>query len=337
MFDSSKCETCPNVDCLTRCQWIQFENAEEARAEQLKMIQGEDSRVLNECVQCFACNEYCPFEVKPFYLRIALQEKYNSHQIAPAMVDNSIKKYEYKDEFKPMDLDVSKPILNKCAFVKTNAKNFEGKLFEGLQSVAGRPYFCNLVYHHLDNDSVTLERAKALIERIKLQGIKEMICFHDECYALYASYCPAHGIEVPFKPIHLFEYLLGYLKDHQADVEKLNLKIAYQRNCSNRNVPETDKLVDEICHLIGVERVARKYDRETALCCTGPFNMIGKKKLVRKTMDDNVQDILDNGAEAVIYNCPMCMEMMASKTSRKGLKNYLISDLCRLAIGEQLD
>jgi hypothetical protein len=37
MFDKSKCSECENIDCLTRCQWIDFDK-ESARQEIVKMI-----------------------------------------------------------------------------------------------------------------------------------------------------------------------------------------------------------------------------------------------------------------------------------------------------------
>jgi len=337
MFDKSNCEKCENIDCLTRCQWINFENVEEARAEQMKMINGENSRVLSECVTCYACDEYCPYNSHPFDLNVELQEKYNSHNIAPQLIETSINRYKPHDELRIKHIDSGKPVLNKCAFVKTNAKNMEGQLFENLQYVAGLDYFCNLLYHHIERDSIIRERLPLIIENIQKQNIQEMICFHDECYGLYASYCPRNNIDVPFKPVHLFEYLYNYLKEHESEITRLNMKIAYQRNCSNRFIPETDKWVDKICELIGVERVAREYDRENALCCAAPFGMLGKANLVRPTQNKNVKDMLDYGAEACVYNCPMCMDTLGSKTERKGLKNYLLSDLCRLALGEKLD
>ena len=337
MFDKSNCEKCENIDCLTRCQWINFENVEEARAEQMKMINGENSRVLSECVTCYACDEYCPYNSHPFDLNVELQEKYNSHNIAPQLIEMSINRFKPHDELRIKHIDSGKPVLNKCAFVKTNAKNMEGQLFENLQYVAGLDYFCNLLYHHIERDSIIRERLPLIIENIQKQNIQEMICFHDECYGLYASYCPRNNIDVPFKPVHLFEYLYNYLKEHESEITRLNMKIAYQRNCSNRFIPETDKWVDKICELIGVERVAREYDRENALCCAAPFGMLGKANLVRPTQNKNVKDMLDYGAEACVYNCPMCMDTLGSKTERKGLKNYLLSDLCRLALGEKLD
>ena len=56
MFDKSHCSECENIDCLTRCQWMDIDK-ETARIEMEKMINGEDSFVLNQCVTCFACDE----------------------------------------------------------------------------------------------------------------------------------------------------------------------------------------------------------------------------------------------------------------------------------------
>ncbi len=254
------------------------------------------------------------------------------------MLKSVVNMYKPHDQVRLKEIDPEKPTLNKCAFGKTNAKNMQGPLFENLQYVSGLDYFCNLLYHHAAKDSVIMERAPIIVDNIKKQGIKEMICYHDECYGFYTSYCPRNNIELPpdFKPIHLFDYIYNYLIEHESEIKKLNMKIAYQRNCSNRFIPETDKWVDKICGLIGIERVARKYDRENAICCAAPFPMIGKKKLVRDTQNKNVEDMIENGAEACVFNCPMCLESLGSKVGRKGLKSYLLSDLCRMALGEKL-
>jgi len=310
---------------------------ETARVEKNKMINGEDSFVLKQCVTCFACDEYCPYNSHPFDLITELQEKYNSLNINPQMAESVIKQFKPHDEVRIKEIDTEKPVFNKCAFSKMNAKEMGGPMFENLQYVSGLDFFCNLLYHHAAKDSVIRERTPIIIDNIKKHGIKELICYHDECYGLYASYCPRNNIEVPFKPIHLFEYVYNYLKDHESEIKKLNMKIAYQRNCSNRFIPETDKWVDKICDLIGIERVARKYDRENALCCAAPFAMLGKKDLIRLTQNKNIQDMVDHGAEVCVFNCPMCKETLGSKVARKGLKNYLLSDLARIALGQKLD
>jgi Fe-S oxidoreductase len=339
VFDKSNCEKCENIDCLTRCQWIKFENNDEAKEEMTKMIRGEESRVLSECVTCFACDEYCPFGSHPFDLITELQEKFNSLNINDKVIEGTIKQFAPHEEVALKTMNTSKPVLNKCGLAKLNAKNLEGKLFSNLQYVEGRDYFCNLVYHHYMRDSIIKQRAPIILANIEKQGISEMICFHDECYGFYASYCPRNNIELPpgFKPIHIYEYLRDYLKEHKSEIKKLNMKIAYQRSCSNRFIPEIEKLVDEVCELIGVERVPRKYDRENALCCGGIFPVYGKTALMRENQNKNIDDMLEYGAEGVVYSCSMCKEALGGRVKRKNLENYLLSDLCRLALGEDID
>lgn len=341
MFDKSHCSECENIDCLMKCQWIEFENVEEAKGEMTKLInQDESSRVLKECMVCFACDEYCPYNSHPFDNINELQEKYSTLNITPGVAQNALDMYRAKREFKPRDIDPTKPILNKCAFPKMNAKEMAGPMFENLQSVGGLHYFCNLVYQHTAQPSVIKERVPEILENFKKTGVTkdtEVICWHDECHGLYTSYCQRNNIDVPFKPIHIYEYVYNYLKEHESEITKLNLKAAYQRPCSNRYVPETDKILDNICELIGVERVARKYDRENSLCCAAAFSFRGHQKLVRPTQNKNVQDMVDFGASVCIFNCPMCKETLEKKVVKNGMKSYFISDLARLSLGEKLD
>jgi len=310
-----------------------------ARAEMEKMINGEDSFVLKNCVTCFACDEYCPYGSHPFDLKTELQEKYNSLNINSNILENTVKRFAPHDQVRLKEIDPEKPVINKCGLGKLNVNNLQGQLFDNLQYVSGLDFFCNLLYHHYARDSVIKERAPIILDNIKKQGIKEMICFHDECYGFYASFCPRNNIELPpdFKVIHINEYLYNYLMDHESEIKKLNIKMAYQRSCSNRCIPETDEWVDKICELIGVERVPRKYDRENAMCCAGLFATLGKSSLMRKAQNDNINDMLEHDAEVCVYNCSMCKESLGSKAKRKGLKNYLLSDLVRLSLGEELD
>ncbi|MFX1356795.1 MAG: heterodisulfide reductase-related iron-sulfur binding cluster [Promethearchaeota archaeon] len=339
MFDKSNCNICENIDCLTRCQWINFSDLEEARKEKDKLINGENSRVLSECVTCFACDEYCPYNSHPFDLITELQEKYNSLAITPQILENTIKRFAPHPELRLKQIDPNKPVLNKCGFGRVNENRMQGKLFDNLQYVSGLSFFCNLMYHHYARDSIIKERAPIIIENIRKQNIKEMICYHDECYGFYASYCPRNAIELPegFKAIHIYEYLYNFLKEHESEITKLNKKIAYQRSCSNRFSPEIDNYVDKICDLIGVERVKRKYDKENAMCCAGIFATIGKKSLTRKAQKENVNDMVEHEAEICVYICPACLDSLGSLVQRNGIKNYLLSDLCRMALGEKLD
>ena len=66
-YDENKCVNCRTQDCLVKCQYIDIDK-ESAKREILKIAHGEDSFVLHNCVTCYACEEYCPFNNHPFYL-----------------------------------------------------------------------------------------------------------------------------------------------------------------------------------------------------------------------------------------------------------------------------
>lgn len=86
-------------------------------------------------------------------------------------------------------------------------------------------------------------------------------------YEAYSQLAPAFGIEVPFKVVHLFEYLSNKLDELKDQITPIGAKVVYQRPCSNRLIPETRHWVDDIFQKIGVDRVPREYDRDNALCC----------------------------------------------------------------------
>ena len=119
------------------------------------------------------------------------------------------------------------------------------------------------------------------------------------------------------------------------------MKAAYQRPCASRYTPEKDYLVDEIFDLIGVERVKRQYDGIDAICCgvevAGPgLKLFPRGKNFEPFREKNIKDAKDHGAEAMVYLCAMCFATLNKKVRDAGMKNFMISDICRLALGEKL-
>jgi len=300
-------------------------------------VKNRKSPLLENCVHCFACNEYCEKGANPFDLIIELQEENKINQPHNKLISM----YEPPGSFKAPEKDISGPIMNICAFID-HPQFFKGKLFEGLTLIRGRFYFCNLIYLHTGRESIPRERAPQIIQNLtevaKIAESKgfgnEIILFHDECYTYLTTKASQYGIQVPFKPVHLFEYLLRYLKKNQAQINKLDMKIAYQRPCSSRFTPKKEYLLDEIFEIIGVERVKRKFDRIDALCCAAPQISMGKKELAKETQRKNLEDAVNSGAEALIVTCPMCYDTLRSAVKKYKLDIFIITDLCRLALGE---
>jgi len=52
-LDKDKCTRCKTISCLTKCQYIELDKTN-ARKEWQKIINGEDSFVLDACTTCYA-------------------------------------------------------------------------------------------------------------------------------------------------------------------------------------------------------------------------------------------------------------------------------------------
>ena len=83
------CATCTSANCLLKCQYISFARHDEAHGEMMKVVRGEDSRVLHECATCYACEEYCKRGNHPFYL-ISERREERGMFTAPRPITNPV-------------------------------------------------------------------------------------------------------------------------------------------------------------------------------------------------------------------------------------------------------
>lgn len=338
-FDADKCRRCPSQACLTRCRYIEIEG-ETAREEILKIARGENSFVLHQCVTCYACEEYCPSGNHPFYLIAEKQEELCVPPVPGPLIKRAINiGMPFRGE--PDIKEVNGPVLNMGAFSQLTSL-IQGKIFEGLPVISTDErkmfhYFCQLMYLHFGRSSVIKERLPGVIGTISKHKPTQVICFHDECYGTYTSYCNAVGIDVPFEPIHFFEYLYNRLVELRELIKPVNLRAAYQRPCSSRLSPAKHTFVERIFDLIGAKDVRRQFADDDALCCAGCIQgqrREGSRKRAIELQKRNVEDMKKAGAEVCIFNCPACFETLGDVVALAGIRPLYMSDLCRLAIGE---
>ncbi len=254
----------------SRRPWIKADKAQ--AVEWMKaMMAGQQTPVLHQCITCYACNEICPPKANPFDLIASLQERYNvfnSKEMA------SIEEVNYAFTKPLTNYPRAERVMTTCLFEKTHAHLAQGELYD-LPRVGGKPYFCWLLFGHWGVESIQKKHAQEMVDRLALTGAKEVVCFHDDCYAMLATLAPGYGIEVPFRPVHLAEYLVGRLRQNRDRIKRLNISIAYQRPCASRHTPEKEHFVDDLFELAGVRRVRRAYDRENALCCANIKLLLG--------------------------------------------------------------
>jgi Fe-S oxidoreductase len=328
MWYLEKCDFCG--DCLVRCQYVDYDK-DEAIKQIKELVAGKSAAILKECITCCACNEYCPNGANPFDLINRLQEVHHSLPIP-----EKTRKFMDAGGTMPSALirgDDSKPALSLCVmepFIPADA--VEGQMFEGMTVAKGGGYFCYLGYVHIGMDSPLADHAQDFVDELATIGAKEIVFIHADCHAMMSK-MPDYDIEIPFKATHIAEYMRDYLKGHSGNISPLNRKIAYQRPCASRYSGEIDPIIDELFELIGAERVERRYDRDSALCCGGLFSRIYPER-IRPTMEDNLKDALEAGAGAMVFLCPLCMGALGKSAKEKGMNPIFITQLVRMALGE---
>jgi Fe-S oxidoreductase len=171
------------------------------------------------------------------------------------------------------------------------------------------------------------------VDNLAATGAEEVVLLHDDCYSMLVDRVPQFGIDVPFRPVHLFQYLQGFLEEHHGQVRPLGLRVAYQRPCASRLTPDKEDALDAVLRHISVERVERRYDREGALCCSGAVSFL-QPSMAADVRARNLDDARQAGAQAMCYLCPMCRRSLTADAEVRGLDNYHVIDLVRMALGE---
>jgi len=326
MWDSSKCDLCG--DCLVKCLYVNYDK-DKAASEIKALMEGKPAEIVSKCITCCACREYCPTGADPLSLIINAIEKAG---VFPVNKDELVSaSFAAPSEVIPGDPD--KPALSICTmgqYIPEGA--LDGQLFQDMTLVKGGDYYCLIGWEHSGFESPIEQYAQRFIDNVASLG-KDIVFLHDDCYAMVHAKARDYGITVPFNYMHLFEYLRNYLRDHQSSITPLNKKVAYHQPCASRYTPEKNVFLDDIFELIGAERPPRKYERETALCCTAPIIRTNVDMAVAY-QEKNVNDAIDCGADALITLCPVCDRVMRRPTGQLGLTKIYITDLCRIALGE---
>ena len=327
MFKPELCDLCGK--CLTGCQWFEA-SQEEAEAWMKEMMEGRAAPPVDKCITCYACNETCPQGANPFDLIAGLQEKFG-RPVPGDRVAELETRYAFCGELTNYPTGEER-ILSLCVFGKTDGHLIQGELYD-LPRVGGKPYFCWVLFSHAAGESVQRRHAQEFVDRLAMTGAKEVVCFHDDCYTMLARLAPDYGIKVPFRPIHLSEYLVEYLKANKDRIRPLDKDIAYQRNCASRFTPEKEHFVDELFELVGARRVERKYDRLEALCCGGVKLMMGQGD-PRPDQEANIGDAKAAGAQAMACLCPVCIHSLSGVASEMDMPLIFLGDMARMALGE---
>jgi len=336
MWDASKCNLCG--DCLVNCRYVHYDR-DKAIADITLLIEGKDAEILSKCTTCMACSDYCPTGADPADLIFKMQEKIGTSPIVivgkPAR-EALVRAFEKGDD--PPQLipgDPDKPALSLDSFRFENFPEgtFDSQIFKGMTIVRGGQYASLTGYVHMGGASLVEKYGQRVLDNLARLG-KDIVYVHNEGFVLAHVKAKEYGFRVPFKYMHLFEYLRDYLRSHKKNISKLGSKVAYHANCATRLIPEYDDYLDEVFELVGVERPTRKYERLNAVCCTAPLIYVNRELAV-DIQKKNFEDAIACGADAIITSCPLCYRVLTRPSVKFNLPNIFITDLCRIALGEK--
>lgn len=335
MWDASKCDFCG--DCLVKCRYVDYDK-KKAVSEIKLLMEGKAADILSSCITCNACFDNCPTGADPANLIFKMQEKIGTSPIVvngKPILDDRAKRFEAGNgDSQLIAGDPDKPVLSfdGFEFKQFPEGTLESRLFKGLTIVRGAGYTSLVGMVHMGGESYAERYGRQVIDKLAELG-KDIVYLHNEGYVLAHVKAKELGIKVPFKYMHLFEYLRDYLKKNQRDITRLNKKVAYQPNCAVRWIRYQDDWLNEIFELIGISRPSRQYEGVNALCCSGPAIGVNKE-LAIDIQTKNLQDAIDSGAQAIITICPICDVVMRRPAYKFGLPKIFITDLCRMALGE---
>jgi len=329
-FNLAKCDYCG--DCFRLCHYTDYD-ADSASEQMKKLVSGESPEILTDCVTCAACNNYCTKGANPFDLLLAQQEKLGIYKTTEAY--SQLVEFIDKSPGEIIEGKPDKPAINICV-VDVLPNLFEGQLFEGCTFIKGGIFESALGAIHVGKESPLRTTLQAKVDALARTKFQEIVIFHDDCYAAFTTKAMEYNIEVPFKVKHYIEHLAEYLKERPHDIKPLGMKIAYQQPCSSRYTPWMDKHLDELFSLMGVERVDRKYDRMSALCCSCPVSPHMGNEYGESYKAKNIVDAKEFGAEALVFMCPFCALQMRDEAKGAGLEPIFLTNLARMALGEEL-
>lgn len=347
-FDLSKCDfsRCKG-ECLVRCPYVSYGEDSAKRALQT-LIRGEEHPILKECITCAACNDFCPRGANPWDLIAKRQEETGALGIPPDAKPSS--DWLIKPAIVLRRGASGGPLISAGGIyeVVPQVEFLSGQMFEDATIIGGGPYACGFTETHVGRASRPLVFLPQFIANLAKAaeefGVDEIVFTHDACYDTATTLAMQQRVDVPFRPVHILEYIRNWLRDHpDRIVHPLNISVAVQGGCTTRYAPKggdreiwSDWLA-EIFAMIGVTSVEgkRTFSGENRLCCgSGIFHTEHERAL--EIQARNIRDAADAGAEELVFICPACITVMRGSCKKLNLDPIYITQLVKRALGEEL-
>jgi Fe-S oxidoreductase len=346
-FNEQTCQRCGT--CLEQCPILQLPT-ESAKIEISKMIETRSSeKIIKNCASCSYCNVICPTASNPYELirEIRLRNYREKGVRCTSLITEEIPHnlmsigLEIDTEAKKLDLSryENPPKSNNmfylgCAIPYLYPDLAKTSLLESLPLLGGINYCCGGYVHSCFGKDEAQIKGLELIEKFKKLGVKKLITFCPGCDIMIKGIYPSIIDNFSIEGQTIIDYFIEQYHKGEFNIKnKIPQRITFQDPCPWRHL---DKKIyngpREFLEILGADVVEMKHNKERSLCCGAPLS-ISNRPLATRIAKERISEAKNVNAEVIAHICIGCLTTLSKYATEK---NYYITELAQIAIGESL-
>ena len=142
-----------------------------------------------------------------------------------------------------------------------------------------------------------------LIQRL---GVEEVITTCPECYRTLAHDYPDHGIEMPFKITHMYDFLENEIGKGAVSFKKSNKNITFQDSCRLSRLENRPDLPRKLIKRLKPGAFKEMQENNVAAICCGNTGWAGCDAFSKALQVKRLRQARATGSDVLITSCPKC-------------------------------
>ena len=365
--DWSQCTLCG--ECLLRCNRLDLSEGE-ARAEKLRLINGEDPRhIFAECTLCMSCNSFCPEGLKPFELilqRVAEKKDLRQAKL-PAILGyllvgtggpgffrdlvgyNTPEEMEILDRWRQLP-GPSRDVIFPGCFGRLFTQDIQNsQILKGIPVYSPDDVCCGEWHYRAGLWDLYAEMAEKFIAHFSRLDCERLVCLCSSGYSFIGKilpeiYCAITGREgLPFEVIHFNHLLLEKIEKGEVRLKNpLSYKGAIHDSCHARRMGgEFQELMRRLYCEAGAELTELEHNHDNGICCGAASMPLDFRALpllwnYTRGMGAKFLDVRRSDTRDVITHCEGCYLPMMLANWAFGVRLHYSREELMHAFGDEI-
>ena len=151
-----------------------------------------------------------------------------------------------------------------------------------------------------------IKLAQHNIDAIKQSGAQTLITTCAECYRTFKVDYPAYMGSLPFKVLHITEFLIDNISQGKFDFKRTRKKVTYQDPCRlGRHLGIYDQPRMALSSIPAISLLEMEKNRENAICC-GTSGWMNCDAISKRIQSYRLKSAQQTGADFLVTGCPKC-------------------------------